>query len=206
RRAGGAGAARLMLLVESRRAARTSPEGSLVLLADQDRGLWDRGLVAEGQAIVRECLRRNRPGPYQLQAAINAVHSDAPTAAATDWEQILRLYDQLMAMAPSPIVALNRAVVVAEVSGPAEALRLVEDRAERGGGGGPTTRRSPGAGTAPSGSFWSADDTPAETLAPAGPRCTVGAPARGAPGPLTRRDASPTCLGTPATAAEGASP
>jgi RNA polymerase sigma-70 factor (ECF subfamily) len=79
----------LMLLVESRRATRTTPDGDLVLLADQDRGRWDRGLIAEGQAIVRQCLRRNQPGPYQIQAAINAVHSDAPAAAATDWRQIL---------------------------------------------------------------------------------------------------------------------
>jgi RNA polymerase sigma-70 factor, ECF subfamily len=116
----------LMLLVESRRAARTTPDGDLVPLADQDRGRWDRGLVAEGQAIVRQCLRRNQPGPYQLQAAINAVHSDAPTAAATDWRQILYLYDQLLSLAPSPVVALNRAVAVAEVEGPEAALTLVE--------------------------------------------------------------------------------
>jgi RNA polymerase sigma-70 factor (ECF subfamily) len=116
----------LMLLVESRRAARTTPDGDLVPLADQDRGRWDRGLVAEGQSIVRQCLRRNQPGPYQLQAAINAVHSDAPTAAATDWRQILSLYDQLLSLVPSPVVALNRAVAVAEVEGPAAALTLVE--------------------------------------------------------------------------------
>jgi RNA polymerase sigma-70 factor (ECF subfamily) len=116
----------LMLLVESRRAARTTPDGDLVPLADQDRGRWDRGLVAEGQAIVRRCLRRDQPGPYQLQAAINAVHSDAPTAAATDWRQILYLYDQLLSLAPSPVVALNRAVAVAEVEGPEAALTLVE--------------------------------------------------------------------------------
>jgi RNA polymerase sigma-70 factor, ECF subfamily len=116
----------LMLLVESRRATRTTPEGELVLLADQDRGRWDRGLVAEGQAIVRRCLRRNQPGPYQIQAAINAVHSDAPTAAATDWRQILQLYDQLLSLAPSPVVALNRAVAVAEVEGPEAALALVD--------------------------------------------------------------------------------
>jgi len=97
-----------------------------VLLADQDRGRWDRGLIAEGQAIVRQCLRRNQPGPYQIQAAINAVHSDAPTAAATDWWQILQLYDQLQSLAPSPVVALNRAVVVAEVEGPDAALTLVD--------------------------------------------------------------------------------
>jgi RNA polymerase sigma-70 factor (ECF subfamily) len=116
----------LMLLVESRRASRTTPAGGLVLLADQDRGLWDRALIAEGQAIVRQCLRRNRPGPYQIQAAINAVHSDAPAEADTEWWQILQLYDQLMANAPSPVVALNRTVAVAEVDGPGAALTLVD--------------------------------------------------------------------------------
>jgi RNA polymerase sigma-70 factor (ECF subfamily) len=116
----------LMLLIESRRAARTTPGGDLVLLADQDRARWDRGLIAEGQAIVRRCLRRNQPGPYQIQAAINAVHSDAPAAAATDWSQILQLYDQLLSLAPSPVVALHRAVAVAEVSGPDAALALVD--------------------------------------------------------------------------------
>ena len=116
----------LMLLTESRRAARTSADGALVLLADQDRTRWDRTLIAEGQAIVRQCLRRDQPGPYQIQAAINAVHSDASVAAATDWNQILRLYDQLLAVAPSPVVALNRAVAVAEVEGPAAALALVD--------------------------------------------------------------------------------
>jgi RNA polymerase sigma-70 factor (ECF subfamily) len=117
----------LMLLVESRRAARTTADGDLVLLADQDRGRWDRGLIDEGQAIVRRCLRRNQPGQYQIQAAINAVHSDAPAAAATDWSQILQLYDQLLSLAPSPVVALNRAVAVAEVEGPDAALTLVDD-------------------------------------------------------------------------------
>jgi RNA polymerase sigma-70 factor (ECF subfamily) len=116
----------LMLLVESRRPARTTVAGDLVLLAEQDRGRWDRALIAEGQAIVRQCLRRNQPGPYQIQAAINAVHSDAPAAAVTDWWQILQLYDQLMALAPSPVVALHRAVAVAEVDGPADALRIVD--------------------------------------------------------------------------------
>jgi RNA polymerase sigma-70 factor, ECF subfamily len=116
----------LMLLVSSRRAARTTPDGQLVPLADQDRGRWDRERIAEGQAIVRRCLRRGQPGPYQIQAAINAVHSDAPTAAATDWGQILRLYDQLLSLAPSPVVALHRAVAVAEVSGPEAALRLLD--------------------------------------------------------------------------------
>jgi RNA polymerase sigma-70 factor, ECF subfamily len=116
----------LMLLVESRREARVSADSALVLLADQDRSRWNGALIAEGQAIVRRCLRRNRPGPYQLQAAINAVHSDAPTAAATDWRQILQLYDQLQAIAPSPIVALNRAVALAEVEGPHAALTQVD--------------------------------------------------------------------------------
>jgi RNA polymerase sigma-70 factor, ECF subfamily len=116
----------LLLLTEARRAARTTPGGDLVLLADQDRGRWDRDLIAEGQRIVRECLRRNQPGPYQVQAAISAVHSDAATAAATDWRQILALYDQLLAMAPTPVVALNRAVAVAEVDGPAAALDSVD--------------------------------------------------------------------------------
>ena len=117
----------LMLLIESRRATRTTPDGDLVRLADQDRGLWDRALIAEGQAIVRQCLRRNQPGPYQIQAAINAVHSDAPAAASTDWWQILQLYNQLMSLAPSPVVALNRAVAVAEVEGPDAALALVDE-------------------------------------------------------------------------------
>ena len=116
----------LMLLIESRRATRTSADGGLVLLADQDRTGWDRALIDEGHALVRRCLRRNQPGPYQLQAAINAVHADAPTAAETDWAQILALYDQLMALAPSPVVALNRAVAVAEVDGPQDALALVD--------------------------------------------------------------------------------
>jgi len=116
----------LMLLIESRRAARTTPVGELVRLADQDRARWDRALIAEGQAIVRDCLRRNQPGLYQIQAAINAVHSDALTAAATDWGQILHLYNQLSALAPSPVVALNRAVAVAEVEGAEAALTLVD--------------------------------------------------------------------------------
>jgi RNA polymerase sigma-70 factor, ECF subfamily len=115
----------LMLLTESRRQARTATDGSLVLLADQDRSLWDAALIGEGQPLVRECLRRNRPGPYQLQAAIAAVHSDAPTALQTDWGQILTLYDQLMEVAPSPVVALNRAVAVAELHGPEAALAVL---------------------------------------------------------------------------------
>lgn len=115
----------LMLLVESRKAARLAG-GELVLLADQDRGLWDRGLVEEGQALVRRCLRMNRPGPYQIQAAINAVHSDAPRAEDTRWDQILELYDRLMEVAPTPVAALNRAVAVAEVEGPQAALTVVD--------------------------------------------------------------------------------
>jgi RNA polymerase sigma-70 factor (ECF subfamily) len=116
----------LMLLVDSRRAARLGADGQLVLLAHQDRRTWNRARIAEGQAIVRQCLRRNRPGPYQIQAAINAVHSDAATADATDWRQILQLYDQLVAVLPGPVVRLNRAVAVAEVEGPEAALRLVD--------------------------------------------------------------------------------
>jgi RNA polymerase sigma-70 factor (ECF subfamily) len=116
----------LMLLVDARRATRTTPDGQLVPLAEQDRSRWDRGLIAEGQALVRRCLRRNEPGPYQLQAAINAVHGDAPAAGATDWRQILALYDQLLALAPSPVVALNRAVAAAEVEGPQAGLALVD--------------------------------------------------------------------------------
>jgi RNA polymerase sigma-70 factor (ECF subfamily) len=117
----------LMLLVESRRAARSTPDGKLVLLADQDRGRWDPALVAEGQALVRRCLMIDRPGPYQLQAAINAVHSDAPSAAETDWGQVLRLYDQLLAITPTPVAALNRAVAVAELEGPDAGLALVDE-------------------------------------------------------------------------------
>jgi len=121
-----AGLLALMLLTESRRATRTTGDGGLVLLADQDRSRWDHALVAEGQAIVRRCLRRSQPGPYQIQAAINAVHSDAPSAAATDWGQIRQLYDQLLVIAPGPVVALNRAVAVAEVEGPGAGLALVD--------------------------------------------------------------------------------
>ena len=106
--------------VAPRRRARRA-DGELVLLADQDRARWDRELIAEGQALVRRCLRRNQPGPYQIQAAINAVHSDA--RRRTDWSQIVALYDQLLALAPSPVVALNRAVAVAEVDGPGGGAR-----------------------------------------------------------------------------------
>ncbi|WP_214109642.1 RNA polymerase sigma factor [Acrocarpospora catenulata] len=116
----------LMLLIESRRPARTDPGGGLVRLAEQDRTLWDQKLIAEGQDLLRRCLRRDQPGPYQLQAAINAVHSDATTAADTDWRQILALYDHLAALTPTPVVTLHRAVALAEVHGPAAALPLVE--------------------------------------------------------------------------------
>jgi RNA polymerase sigma-70 factor (ECF subfamily) len=128
-----AGLLALVLLTEARRPARTDPDGGLVLLADQDRTQWDHGLIAEGQAIVRACLRRDQPGPYQIQAAIAAVHSDAATAPDTDWRQVVALYDQLLALMPTPVVALNRAVAVAELRGPAEGLRLVDDlRAAQG--------------------------------------------------------------------------
>jgi RNA polymerase sigma-70 factor, ECF subfamily len=116
----------LMLLITSRRPARTVPAGALVPLREQDRSLWDPDLIAEGQALVRRCLRRNMPGPYQLQAAINAVHSDAPHAEATDWRQILTLYDQLLVFDGSPVVALNRAVALSEVEGPATGLAAVD--------------------------------------------------------------------------------
>ncbi len=116
----------LMLLTESRKPVRTGENGEVVLLADQDRSRWDRDLVAEGQTLVRRCLKRNQPGPYQIQAAINAVHSDADDAAGTDWAQIVQLYDLLLTMTPTPIVALNRAVAVAEVDGPGAALDLVD--------------------------------------------------------------------------------
>ena len=116
----------LMLLTQARRPARTGPEGGLVPLSEQDRERWDRTLIVEGQALVRRCLKRDRPGPYQIQAAINAVHCDAPIAAATDWSQILRLYDQLMAITPTPVAALNRAVAVAQIDGPQVALGQVD--------------------------------------------------------------------------------
>ncbi|MET0884240.1 MAG: RNA polymerase sigma factor [Acidimicrobiales bacterium] len=116
----------LLLLTESRRPARTAADGSIVLLGDQDRELWDPDLAAEGQAIVAACIRRGLPGPYQLQAAINAVHSEARSAADTDWSQILANYDHLLTLNPSPIVALNRAVALAEVEGPAAGLVEVD--------------------------------------------------------------------------------
>ena len=116
----------LMLLADSRRGARVSPDGSLVPLASQDRSRWDRLRIAEGQAIVRQCLEWNRPGPYQIQAAIHAVHSDAPVPAATDWRQVVALYDQLLAQTPSPVVAMNRAAALAELAGPDAGLRALE--------------------------------------------------------------------------------
>ena len=117
----------LLLLLHSRSAARVTADGSLIRLADQDRRLWDWNLVAEGQAITRACVRRDRPGAYQIQAAINAVHSVAPTFDSTDWRAILTLYDQLYARTPTPVVALNRAVALAEVHGPEAGLAAVDE-------------------------------------------------------------------------------
>ncbi len=117
----------LMLLAEARRPARTGASGELVRLGDQDRRLWDGALISEGHDLVRQCLRRNRPGPYQIQAAINAVHTDAPSAEVTDWSQVVQLYDQLLALTPNPVAALHRAVAVAEVDGPDIALDLVSE-------------------------------------------------------------------------------
>jgi predicted RNA polymerase sigma factor len=114
----------LMLLTEARRPARVGPAGELVTLAEQDRALWNRELIDEGHDLVRRCLRRDRPGPYQIQAAVNAVHTDGD---ATDWVQVLALYDQLLRINATPIVALNRAVAVAEVHGPAQALADIEE-------------------------------------------------------------------------------
>lgn len=116
----------LMLLTDARRHARVSSGGQMVLLQDQDRTKWDAALIGEGLKLVQGCLRVNRPGPYQIQAAINAAHSIAASTAETDWPQIVRLYDQLLALQPTPVVALNRAVAVAEVEGPLPALQLVD--------------------------------------------------------------------------------
>ena len=122
----------LLLLVDSRRDARVDPQGGLVTLAEQDRSRWRRDRIDEGQALVRRCLELNRPGPYQFQAAINAVHADARSPADTDWRQVLALYDQLMTINPTPVVALNRAVALAEVEGAGKALAVVEElRLER---------------------------------------------------------------------------
>jgi RNA polymerase sigma-70 factor (ECF subfamily) len=117
----------LMLLTESRRPARTTPDGTFVRLADQDRSRWDRTLIDEGHELVRICARRGAPGPYQVQAAIAAVHSTAATVADTDWAGILQRYDQLFALQPTPVVAMNRAIVVAEVHGAAAGLDALED-------------------------------------------------------------------------------
>ncbi len=122
-----AGLLALLLLTESRRASRIHSDGSLALLGEQDRSRWDRALIDEGQAIVRRCLRRNQPGTYQLQAAVNAVHADAATFEGTDWSQIVALYDHLFTIAPTPVVALNRAIAIGEVEGPAAALALVDE-------------------------------------------------------------------------------
>ena len=117
----------LMLLIDARRDARVDGNGAFVRLAEQNRGRWNRRRIAEGQQLLRDCLARNQPGPYQLQAAINAAHSDAQSASETDWRQIVVLYDQLLALNPTPVVALNRAVAVAEIDGAAQGLRLLGD-------------------------------------------------------------------------------
>jgi RNA polymerase sigma-70 factor, ECF subfamily len=122
-----AGLLGLMLLHESRRAARTSPSGDLILLDDQDRGKWDRRLIAEGVALVEQALSSRRFGPYSLQAAISAVHAEAPEPAATDWAQIVALYDVLERLDPSPVIALNRAVALAMRDGAAAGLAVVEE-------------------------------------------------------------------------------
>ena len=116
----------LLLLTDARRPARVAPDGSLVRLADQDRTRWDRELIREGHELVRACLRRNAPGPYQVQAAIAAVHADAASAEETDWAQIVRLYDLLLELTPTPVVALNRAVAVSEAEGPLPALAILD--------------------------------------------------------------------------------
>jgi RNA polymerase sigma-70 factor (ECF subfamily) len=116
----------LLLLQHARAPARLDPDGSIVLLEDQDRSLWDRGLIAEALALIDKALRHKRPGPYQVQAAIAAVHAHARTAEDTDWSEIEQLYRTLELMQPSPVVTLNRAVAVAKTRGPAEALAMVE--------------------------------------------------------------------------------
>lgn len=115
----------LMLLTDSRREARSGPAGELIPLTEQDRSRWDRARIEEGQELVRRCIRFGRPGPYQLQAAVGAVHSDSPTAADTDWGQILALYDQMLVLTPTPVVELNRAVALAEVEGPEAGLEAI---------------------------------------------------------------------------------
>lgn len=121
-----AGLLALLLLTEARRRTRTDEAGPLVLLRDQVRQRWDRRLIAEGRDLVRWCLRRHQPGRYQLEAAIAAVHAEAPTFSDTDWPRILSLYDELLSIAATPVVALNRAVAVGEVHGPARGLREIE--------------------------------------------------------------------------------
>jgi RNA polymerase sigma-70 factor (ECF subfamily) len=116
----------LLLLTEARRPARTDATGALVRLADQDRTRWDRELMAEGRTIVRACLRRHHPGPYQIQAAIAALHSIADAPEATDWGRIVALYDHLLTLAPTPVAALNRAIAVGERDGPAAALAALD--------------------------------------------------------------------------------
>ena len=120
-----AGLLALMLLSESRVRARTA-DGAVVLLRDQDRTRWDRTMIEEGQAIVRACIRRGRPGPYQLQAAIQAVHCDADSFEATDWHQIVALYDHLFSVMPTPVVAMNRAIAIGEIEGPGAALASLD--------------------------------------------------------------------------------
>ena len=176
-----AGLLALMLLTESRRPARDDADGELVLLADQDRSPWDRRADRRGAgAWCARCLRRNRPGPYQLQAAINAVHSDAATAADTDWGQIVALYDQLLALAPTPVVALNRAVAVAEVDGPAAGLALVDGARPRRA---TTFPRRAGRPAAPAGpatreavAAYDAGDRADRQRAPSGRSCSAAAP------------------------------
>jgi RNA polymerase sigma-70 factor (ECF subfamily) len=122
----------LMLLHESRRAARMTPAGEIILLEDQDRRLWDRALIDEGLGLVDQALRRRPPGPYAVQAAIAAVHATAPTAAATDWNEIVGLYDLLSLLEPSPVIELNRAVAVAMRDGPAAGVALIDGILGRG--------------------------------------------------------------------------
>jgi RNA polymerase sigma-70 factor, ECF subfamily len=124
-----AGLLALLLLTESRRPSRTAPDGSVVPLGEQDRLRWDRALIGEGQELLRTCIRRNRPGSYQLQAAINAVHAEALSIEETDWFQIVALYDQLLVISPTPVVAMNRAIAIGEVRGPHAALALLDELA-----------------------------------------------------------------------------
>lgn len=117
----------LMVLTEARRPARSDNDGAMIRLSEQDRNLWDRELIAEGHHLVRACLRRNQAGPFQIQAAIAAVHADTAEAANTDWSQIVALYDQLHELVPTPVIALNRAIAAAELDGPASALATIEN-------------------------------------------------------------------------------